>query len=288
MLAPSAGTLPRGHILIEPYLFDVARLGHFDRNGSRQDVARVHGFGSLTYMLYGVADRVTVGLVPTAFYSVANGGGNSSGPGLGDLAVLGQYRFTQFQPCGRMPTLSVNVQETLPTGRYDRLGERPNDGFGSGTYTTTLSVYAQTYFWMPNGRILRMRLNASQGLSSAAEVAGASVYGTGAGFLGRAEPGNSFVLDASWEYSATRGLVAAFEAVYRRDGSTRVFGSDIGDTGMVPVRVESTVSHTLALAPALEFSWRNNIGVLIGVRVIAAGRNTPFTVTPAIAINYVH
>jgi hypothetical protein len=57
---------------------------------------------------------------------------------------------------------------------------------------------------------------------------------------------------------------------------------------MVPVRVESTVSHTLALAPALEFSWRNNIGVLIGVRVIAAGRNTPFTVTPAIAINYVH
>jgi len=287
MLAPSAGTLPRGHILIEPYLFDVARLGHFDRNGSRQDIAHVHGFGSLTYMLYGVTDHMTVGLVPTAFYAVATGV-NSSGPGLGDLAVLGQYRFTQFQPCGRMPTLSVNVQETLPTGRYDRLGARPNDGFGSGTYTTTLSAYAQTYFWMPNGRILRMRLNASQGLSSGTEVAGASVYGTGAGFLGRAEPGNSFVLDASWEYSATRAVVAAFEAVYRRDGSTRVFGSDIGDPGMIPVRAGSTVSHTLALAPALEFSWRNNIGVLIGVRVIAAGRNTPFTITPAIAINYVH
>jgi len=288
MLAPSAGTLPRGHILIEPYLFDVARLGHFDRSGSRQDGAHVHGFGSLTYMLYGVTDHMTVGLVPTAFYSVAAEGVNSSGPGLGDLAVLAQYRFTQFQPCRRLPTLSVNVQETLPTGRFDRLGERPNDGFGSGAYTTTLSVYAQTYFWMPNGRILRMRLNASQGLSSGATVAGASVYGTGARFLGRAEPGNSFVLDASWEYSATRGLVAALETVYRRDGSTRVVGSDIGEAGMIPVRVESTVSHTLALAPAVEFSWRNNIGVLVGVRVIAAGRNTPFTITPAIAINYVH
>ena len=97
-----------------------------------------------------------------------------------------------------MPTISINVQETLPTGRYDRLGERPHDGFGSGAYTTTLSVYAQTYFWMPNGRLLRMRVNASQGLSSGADIAGTSVYGTGAGFLGRAEPGNSFVLDASW------------------------------------------------------------------------------------------
>ena len=57
---------------------------------------------------------------------------------------------------------------------------------------------------------------------------------------------------------------------------------------MGPVRVESAVSHTLAVAPALEFSWRNNIGVLFGVRVIAAGRNTPFTITPAIAVNFVH
>ena len=231
---------------------------------------------------------MTVGLTPTAFYSVATDAATSAGPGLGDVAVLWQYRLTQFRPCRRMPTISINVQETLPTGRYDRLGERPHDGFGSGAYTTTLSVYAQTYFWMPNGRLLRMRVNASQGLSSGADIAGTSVYGTGAAFLGRAEPGNSFVLDASWEYSATRGVVAAFETVYRRDGSTRVFGSDIGEGGMAPVRVESAVSHTLAVAPALEFSWRNNIGVLFGVRVIAAGRNTPFTITPAIAVNFVH
>jgi hypothetical protein len=132
-----------------------------------------------------------------------------------------------------------------------------------------------------------MRVNTSQGFSSGADVAGSSVYGTGAGFLGRAEPGNSLVLDASWEYSLTRSWVAAFETVYRRDGSTRVFGTDTDDPA-APIRIESTTSHTLAFAPAIEFSWKHNIGVLVGVRVIAAGRNTPFTITPAIAVNIVH
>src|SRR5229473_112081 len=48
MLAPSAATLPRGHFLIEPYLYDVIAV-------------HSNGFGSLTYVNYGLLDRVTVG-----------------------------------------------------------------------------------------------------------------------------------------------------------------------------------------------------------------------------------
>src|SRR3546814_3781925 len=51
MLANSAATLPRGHVLIEPYVYDVSSP-HAD------------GYGSLTYMLYGLTDRLTIGLVP--------------------------------------------------------------------------------------------------------------------------------------------------------------------------------------------------------------------------------
>ena len=49
------------------------------------------------------------------------------------------------------------VEETFPTGQYDRLGDRPSNGFGAGAYTTMVGVNSQTYFWMPTGRILRMR-----------------------------------------------------------------------------------------------------------------------------------
>ena len=38
---------------------------------------------------------------------------------------------------------------------------RPADGFGAGTYSTNVGLYSQYFFWMPNGRILRTRLDVS-------------------------------------------------------------------------------------------------------------------------------
>ena len=275
MLAPSAGTLPPGHFLLEPYLFDVGVHGRFDRVGVRQRATPSRT--SLTYALYGLANKVMIGALPIAGYTAASDGPNSSSVKLGDLTVLGQYRLAQFRPCHWWPTTSINVQQTFPTAKYDRLGERPNDGFGGGTYTTMVSIYTQTYFWLANGRILRMRVNVSQALSSAATVEDISVYGTASGFRGRAEPGSSSIVDASWEYSATRRWVLAFETVYRRDGQTRVSGRDTTDPASPPFELNGVARHTLAFAPAIEFSWKGNIGVLVGVRLIAAGRNTAFS-----------
>ena len=163
MLAPSAATLPRGHFLIEPYLYDVIVHGHYDQNGSRQSAPHANGFGSLTYILYGLTNGLTVGLIPTGGYNQVSEGPSSSGVGMGDLTLQGQYHLTKFHEGGQTPTMSVALQETLPTGKYDQLGDRVSDGMGSGAYTTTLALYSQTYFWLPNHRILRMRLDVSQG-----------------------------------------------------------------------------------------------------------------------------
>src|SRR6202453_1180460 len=74
MLAPNATTLPRGHLLIEPYLYDV--IG-----------AHSNGFGSLTYINYGLANRFTVGVIPTFGYNKLSTGLSSAGIGLGDVTV---------------------------------------------------------------------------------------------------------------------------------------------------------------------------------------------------------
>ncbi len=202
MLAPNATTLPRGHFLIEPYVYDVVG-------------AHSNGFGSLTYVNYGLVDKLTVGLIPTAGFNQVSNGPSSSGIGMGDLTIQAQYRLTKFHEGSWVPTSSVTVQEALPTGKYDRLGDRPSNGLGSGAYTTTLALYTQTYFWLPNRRILRMRFNATQSFSRSVNVEDVSVYGTEAGFRGRAKPGPSSYVDASWEYSVTRRWVLALDATYR-------------------------------------------------------------------------
>ena len=89
MLAPSAATRARGHFLIEPYLYDVIGQGSYDRRGVRRGAPDSNGFGSLTYMNFGLADRVTVGLIPTAGFNTVSGAPSSSGVGLGDLNSAG-------------------------------------------------------------------------------------------------------------------------------------------------------------------------------------------------------
>jgi hypothetical protein len=283
MLAASPGPLPKGHMLIEPYLFDVISNGHFDASGNRHTGPYEHDIGSLTYLLYGVTDRLTAGMIPRFAYNEPAGESNSSGVGFGDLTLQAGYTLTKFSYERRVPTIALVVQETLPTGRYDQL-TRPSDGFGAGAYTTTLAVYSQDYFWMPNGRILRTRLDVSYAISSSVSVHDVSVYGTPQGFAGHAWPGDSLSVDAAGEYSVTSNWVLALDIVYQHSDSTRVSGS----APQSPVlEAESGTSWSLGFAPAIEYNWNSRVGLLLGVRIIDIGRNTTASVTPAIALNMV-
>lgn len=279
MLANSAATLPQGHWLLEPYLYD-ERSSHAD------------GYGSLTYMLYGVTDRLTMGLIPVFGYNRVDGGPDSSGVGVGDVSVLAQYRLVAPPAESSLPTVSIQLEETLPTGAYDRLGNRPADGLGSGARITTLALNTQTWFWLPNGRILRMRLNLSRTFAGHADVDDVSVYGTSLGFHGQALPGATFGVDAALEYSLTRQWALAFDLTWSHRGNTRVRGYDVpeGSPAQPPlgVRQDSGSSAAFGFAPAVEYSWNAHVGLLAGVRVITGGRRTTTTVTPALALNVVY
>jgi hypothetical protein len=287
MLAPSANTLPPGHFLIEPYLYDVTTQGFYNSSGTRVSVPHENSFGSLTYALYGLANKFSVGVIPTFGYNEVTNGPSSAGIGVGDLTVQAQYRLHLFREGSWIPTMSVAMQETLPTGKYDELGNRPSDGFGAGAFTTTPAFYSQTFFWLPNGRILRTRFNVVPSFSRSVTVKDVSVYGTSAGFRGQAMPGPSVFVDAAWEYSVTKRWVLALDATYRHQGNTPVAGYNISNP-VQPIRLNSGSTDAFGLAPAIEYNWKSTVGILLGTRVIPVGRNTAFTITPAIAVNIVH
>ena len=276
ILAASAGTLPQGHFLVEPYVYDVM-------------APHVDGFGSLTYINYGLTDRLTVGVIPTFGYNRVSGGPSSSHVGAGDVSVQAQWRLTQFDPDSGVPTMSINVQESIPTGEFDRLGDHASDGFGSGARTTTLGWYAQTYFWMPNGRILRTRLDIADAFSRSVNIEDVSVYGTGAGFRGQAKPGDVQTADLAFEYSVTQNWVLALDLLYRHSENTRVTGQFLPDPPATAhdFRLDTGASVSFAVAPAVEYNWNANVGLLFGTRIILGTRTTPATVTPVVALNMV-
>jgi len=194
IVAAGAATLPQGHALIEPYVYDVVTRGRYDSNGNYRDTDTVHSYGSLTYMLYGVTDSFTAGVIPTFGFNDVESGQDSSGIGVGDVTLQAQWRLSQFDERRHVPTSSLVLQQTLPTGKYDQLGTRPSDGLGAGAYTTSLAVHSQYYLWMPNGRVLRTRLNVAYAFAGSVDVTDTSVYGTPQGFRGHADPGDTFNL----------------------------------------------------------------------------------------------
>jgi hypothetical protein len=282
LLAASPGTLTPGHFLVEPYVFDAIAQGHYDNNGTRRPVPHANSFGSQSYILYGLTDKVGVGLIPRFGFNDPSVGHDSSGVEVGDLTLQAQYGLTRFEEGSWIPTTAFVIQETLPTGKYDRLGDRPADGQGAGAYSTTLALYSQYFFWMPNGRILRTRLDVSYSISGSASVHDVSVYGTDDGFQGRARPGNVALVNAAWEYSLTRKWVLALDVLYERDSSTHVSGF-----APTPVELNSGPGHTWSLAPAIEYNFNSRVGVIAGAKLTTSGRNAAAVVIPVAAVNIV-
>jgi hypothetical protein len=290
LLAANAATLPQGHWLLEPYVLDLMTYGRFDSNGTLRSTEAAHEIGSQGYIEYGLFDRFTLGLIPRLGFHEASAGQDSSGFTVGDMTLQGAYGLTQFRPGSRIPSTSLVIGETFPAGKYDRLDGQTDGALGSGAYSTTVSLYSQTYFWMPNGRILRTRLDVSYEVSRWTSVHGISVYGTSGGFAGRAHPGQTFVGDLACEYSVTQNWVLAADIWWEHDGNTRLEGGYVSSlTSALPSYLvqDSGSDDLLYLAPAIEYNWSPRMGVIAGARLAALGRNTAATVTPVAAINMV-
>ncbi|MFL6764421.1 MAG: hypothetical protein ACJ8FO_04415 [Sphingomicrobium sp.] len=264
LLASNAETLPQGHFYVEPYFFDVISGGK-------------HHPGSSGYYQYGLANNFTVGFQP-AFATDTNR--IDRGIAIGDFKLLSQLRLTHFMPQHRIPSISVVLQELVPTGKFDRLGSR-EEGHGSGSFATEVGVNAQYMFLLKNDRLLRARFNFLQRFWHGGDVADRSVYGTAIGFRGHAKPGNITTFIGAVEYSVTREWVLAFDVTHESSARTRVRGRYAGGA-----LVEQTFpsSHYFSFAPAVEYNWSDRSGAIFGVWIIPQGHNTPSSVTPAIAI----
>lgn len=273
MMGASAETLPRGHALIEPYIFDVRTKGS-DR------------LTSLNYLLYGVTDRFSLGMITVAQYVVPRRG-PASAPAVGDTTLIAQYRLTHYGERGWPVTIALVGEETLPSGRFDRLEDKRIARLGSGTRATTLAVYLQSYAWLANGRIVRFRLDSALRLPDRASPIGESVYGTPPGFRGSVNRGASTTIDGSMEYSLSRSWALAAEAAWQRSNSARVAGAVGSLNATDPYRARLPGSDAVYFVPAVEYSWTANLGVLLALRMSPKWHNSPASVTPVIAVNIV-
>ncbi|MBS0395223.1 MAG: transporter, partial [Proteobacteria bacterium] len=144
LLSASAETLAVGHWLVEPYVLDQRIDGSFDAGGRRHDAPSLDRAWSAAYLMYGLADGVSIGAQPRALLDARTAGARLSGPTAGDVTAMLQLRLAPHHPPGAWPAVSLVLGETFPTGRFDRLSGGPDAASGAGVHRTDVSVYAQS------------------------------------------------------------------------------------------------------------------------------------------------
>lgn len=113
------------------------------------------------------------------------------------------------------------------------------------------------------------------------------MYGTGPGFRGDASLGDGYSINLAGEYSVTRNWVLALDVFRQYSDGTRVRGYVTEDGERREVRRDIGSSWRLGVAPAIEYNFSGTVGVIVGARWFAAGRNADASITPVAAINLV-
>lgn len=270
LLTPSASMMPVANGNLQPYLFVTENYASFNKErksvGLPNDLVQLK---SSNILQTGVTPNFDIILVLNAMGNWQNG---HEGGGFGDLSFTGGFLINKQSRY--VPQMKLAIGQTFPTGKYKNLNSDTLDGTGAGAYSTQFSLaFSKILFWATQ-HPMNVRLFFGYELSTVVDVTGYNAYGGGVGTAGKVRPGNNFSVDLGIEYSLTQRWVLATDIVYTATDQTKFHG-DAGTTAAgLPAAVGTGYSDNLSLAPAIEYNWNENLGVLAGMWFSVYGRNS--------------
>jgi hypothetical protein len=271
-----------GAVAIEPYAIYSRNTGSFDADGNylpRSDGTDQAIF--LTVVKYGLTDRLTIATTPSFTHSWNNGRG-STGSGFGDLPIELEYRLQDGVIATGAPSITASIGIRLPTGAFDHL-RHPLNGRGSGAWSARAGILAQSLFNTGTNHAMRVRLYGSVAMPVASvSVHDASVYGTEDGFTSHVLPGASAEAGMSVGYALNQRWVLALDLLYDTAQGFALHGTRANGS---LAQTRSPASSSFAIAPAIEYSWSADAGIIAGVAFSAAGRNAASFIAPQVAIS---
>jgi hypothetical protein len=183
--APSPALPAAGILEVEPYVIWTRSHGAYDDGGSFHSSPNIDVLTSVTALKYSLTNRISIQALPSISH-VSTSPGHYTG--FGDLPVEAEYRLSDANNRTGLPSVTIAIGVTLPTGKYDRM-RTALSGFGSGAYSLKQQILLQSLFDTRGGHPMRFRAYVAVyepiGKSSVTDI---STYGTSEGFHGEAQP----------------------------------------------------------------------------------------------------
>ncbi|MGL6030324.1 MAG: hypothetical protein ACRC0M_11180 [Legionella sp.] len=285
LLAPQGHTIPNGHTNVEIYGMGAFTDGQYSAEGRRIDTPQFRSGIVNPIITHGYTDWLDVQLnIPYVFNNTQGAHYNR----LADVAIALGLQVVEQKGSPKRMDVRFLLQEIFPTGKYDHLNPEAfgTDSTGLGSYQTQLGINFQHLLEVFNAHYLRTRLIFSRIYTSPVTIHGFSSYGGSASTSGSVNPGIGSSVDLAFEYTLTQNWVAVMEATYSKGQSTRFNGVlNFNNMGQEETIVGHNNFYKTTLAPALEYNFNGNVGLIAGVWFPVAGRSTSHFMTYVMALN---
>lgn len=286
LIAAAAHTVPANHTLWEPYLFVTDVFAEYDNHWQSRSIPNTIIVDPLVIIQYGITDSFGIGIntnLPSTFREHAHD------TRMSDFNFSLSFQLLEDKQGSWRPDLKLDLIERFPTGHYQHLNpsKHGTDSTGFGVYRTSIALDSQKLFVF-RAHLLRVRWNFEYSFSPPVHVRGFNTYGGGYGTNGKVKLGDRFFSVLAFEYTFTQNWIGALDIVY--DMITKIsFSGKAGVTQFgTPAHMTSPTKKQFSLAPAIEYAFNQNVGIIAGPWFSIAGKNSPRFVSWVIAINYYH
>jgi hypothetical protein len=283
IIAPSGHVIPFGHANIEPYFYTNVATGAYNSHWKSHSTPNFYNLLTQVPIQIGIVPNWDFQFAPQFSWNHIDGASHWA---LNDLPFAFDYQLVNDVFGEWWPAIKLSFKASIPWGKYQKLNpnDKGTDDGGSGSWNPGLGLTFSHLYHFTGVHFLSARLAFGYTVPNAVHVKGFNAYGGGHHTHGTVYPGYVFNSDIGLEYSLTQRWALALDIYYQHNNHTR-FSGHKGSTDGVPNSIGGPSSEQFSLAPAIEYNWSINLGIIAGVWFSVAGRNTADFINGVIAIN---
>lgn len=288
LLAAGSTTIPVGHWNIQPYFFMTEIPARYNRHWHAESIPTFLTQSTIVPLWVGLTDWMDFQIQPQWLWNHRDHeGGHWT---LGDFSAEIEFQFYRdsFPTKNWIPSIKFAIREFFPTGSYRNFhsNRASVEQGGLGSWATSFILVVGRMFHLGGLHYLSTRIDTRYTIFAPVHVKGFNSFGGGFGTDGTAYPKPSAMLDLACELSLTRNWAIALDLIGRWVGRNDFSGKP----GVLPNgEVASNTSPSFvqySIAPAIEYNFNANVGIIAGPWITFAGKNSNKFYTGVISLNY--
>ena len=277
LIAPSGYTVKPGHVSIQPYLDAFVHVGRYNSHWKTYSTPNFYNTNLRVRIKTGITNWLDAQILPQVTYQETEGKHSCN---IGDLLAAFNIQLLTSELKSPWPAIKLMLHTRIPTGKYQHLKKdlKGTDATGTGCWFPEVNLIVSKLWHYSAIHFIEMRLATGYRIGTPTSVTGLNVYGGNRKTEGTAYPGNIFSFDAAIQYSLTQTWAFACDLYYLHTNQNRFSGHTTSS-------MTRPSSEQYSLAPAIEYNFSNDVGLIGGIWFSVAGRNTPQFINGILSLN---